>query len=87
VNGQMVSLDKWLPWYKAIVAEMGYDEGRDLKACGILAKILSPSNVEETWTEVRRLIENKEVIVWGAGPNLIEGIQLVKERRRRRSSF
>jgi uncharacterized Rossmann fold enzyme len=72
------TVDDWLPWYNRILETFGYDQRADQKATDLLSTLLAgrAGNV----TDLRKLIENKSVLVFGAGPSLEEDLkQVMKE--------
>jgi len=72
------TLDDWLPWYSKILETFGYDQREDQRATDLLS-ILLEERAEQV-AELRKLIENRPVLVFGAGPSLEEDLrQVMKE--------
>lgn len=72
------TLDDWQPWYNKILETFGYDQCEDQRAADLLSVLLDEraGNV----AELRELIENRPVFVFGAGPSLEEDLkQVMKE--------
>jgi len=72
------TLDDWQPWYNKILETFGYDQYEDQRAADLLSVLLEgrAGNV----AELRELIENRPVLVFGAGPSLEEDLkQVMKE--------
>ena len=72
------TVDDWLPWYNRILETFGYDQRVDQRATDLLSTLLAEraGNV----SDLRKLIENRPVLVFGAGPSLEEDLrQVMKE--------
>ena len=69
------TLDDWQPWYNKILETFAYDQVEDQLAADLLSALLEgrAGNV----TELREIIENKPVLVFGAGPSLEEDLKQV----------
>ena len=60
---------KWEFFYKQIIADFGFDEDKDVES----AKILDSYLIErQDVSKLKDLINNKVVVVFGAGPSLEE---------------
>ncbi len=57
--------EDWLPLYREILKEFGYDESRDREAA-VLAHKLSMEANKITSEELRKIIEGKEIVICGA---------------------
>jgi len=66
----MINYDSWKPWYEKIRKVFGYDIQKDIEASIILDSILREFDVRTALNRLKNLIKNKNVIVFGAGPNL-----------------
>jgi hypothetical protein len=72
------TLDDWLPWYNKILETFGYDQSEDQRVTDLLSKLLAGR--AEHLAELRKLIANRPVLVFGAGPSLEEDLrQAMKE--------
>ncbi len=72
------TFDDWLPWYNRILETFKYDQCRDQLAAELLSGLLSGRAGDVA--ELRKIIENKPVIVFGAGPSLEEDLKhVIKE--------
>ena len=72
------TLDDWLPWYNKILETFGYDQSGDQRATDLLSVLLEGRAGHVT--ELRKLIENRPVLVFGAGPSLEEDLrEVIKE--------
>jgi hypothetical protein len=72
------TLDDWLPWYNKILETFGYDQCEDQRATDLLSVLLA-ERVGHV-ADLRKLIENRPVLVFGAGPSLEEDLrQVMKE--------
>jgi 2-amino-4-hydroxy-6-hydroxymethyldihydropteridine diphosphokinase len=71
------TLADWLPWYNKILETFGYDQTKDQQAADLLSMMLA--NQTDHLSELRAIIENKPVLVFGAGPSLEENLKQVIE--------
>lgn len=62
------TLDNWLPWYNKILGTFGYNFDEDQQAADLLSVLLVGRAGQVA--ELRKLIENRPVLVFGAGPSL-----------------
>ena len=69
------TLDDWLPWYNKILETFGYDQCGDQLATDLLSVLLEERAGHVA--ELRKLIENRPVLVFGAGPSLEEDLREV----------
>ncbi|MCS7116539.1 MAG: DUF115 domain-containing protein [Nitrososphaerota archaeon] len=63
-----MDLSEWWPWYSKIISTFRFDRSEDQRSADILSNLLKGRGLEPS--DVRRLIEYKPVIVFGAGPSL-----------------
>ena len=72
------TLDDWLPWYDRILETFGFDPSEDQKATDLLSELLAER--AGSVDELRKLIADRPVLVFGAGPSLEEDLrQAMKE--------
>jgi len=72
------TLDDWLPWYSKILETFGYDQCGDQRAADLLSELLAERAGHVA--ELRKLIADRPVLVFGAGPSLEEDLkQAMKE--------
>ena len=69
------TLDDWLPWYNRILETFGYDQCGDQCAADLLSALLEGRAGKVA--ELRKLIANRAVLVFGAGPSLEEDLKEV----------
>ncbi len=67
------TLDDWLPWYNKILETFGYDQCGDQRATDLLSELLEGRAGHVA--ELKKLIENRPVLVFGAGPSLEEDLR------------
>lgn len=60
--------EEWEPYYRAILADFGFDEGRDARVAGRLDEVLEGERVGEEALEA--LLRGREATVLGNGPDL-----------------
>jgi len=69
-----MEIEKWLPYYDAIVADLSIDRERDELSGRMLSEMISSSGSMEprarTLQEVQDMISGRPVYVFGAGPDL-----------------
>ncbi|MHA1990066.1 MAG: 6-hydroxymethylpterin diphosphokinase MptE-like protein [Candidatus Hodarchaeales archaeon] len=75
---------QWEPYYKNILRDMDIEEKNDLKAAlfylNLVKKIDSVEEIiNKSITETKRRLKNKNVLIFGAGPNLLNHLELLKE--------
>jgi hypothetical protein len=70
---------KWEPIYKKIVKDFKFQVKLEEEAANVLDELLRNKNVLST-KELRELIENNEVFVFGAGPSLQKSIYKYQEK-------
>lgn len=73
--GEGVSLNDWWPWYDKIANIFGYDKTRDQRAADILSVLLVGKAIN--LDELRVLVADRSVLVFGAGPSLEENLRQV----------
>jgi len=69
---KQLDLNDWWPWYRRIIVMFGYDQAKDQYAADLLSKLLDGKALE--FEELRKRIENRAVLVFGAGPSLEEDL-------------
>ncbi|MEM2856704.1 MAG: 6-hydroxymethylpterin diphosphokinase MptE-like protein [Candidatus Nitrosocaldaceae archaeon] len=62
----VMELSEWLRWYDMIRSEFGYSIVDDHNAAQVLSSMLKRSEIET----LRRMIKNKDVVIFGSGPSL-----------------
>jgi hypothetical protein len=60
----------WKPFYEKILADLKIDSKMDEKASNILEDFFKKRQVKNTCKNLKLLIENKDIFVFGAGPSL-----------------
>ena len=65
---------RWRTFYRSIIDDFGYSEDEDAESAKILDDILKEKDIDAVFERVKSLIDEKEVVVFGAGPSLLEGI-------------
>lgn len=70
----------WLPWYNKILNDFSYSRARDEFAARVLAELLK-FKLKMSINELRRLIRDKNVYVFGAGDNLTLSINKIHKRK------
>jgi uncharacterized Rossmann fold enzyme len=73
------TLNDWLPWYNRILETFGYDQHGDQGAADLLSKLLEGRAGQVA--ELKKLIANRPVLVFGAGPSLEEDLKEVMKER------
>lgn len=68
----------WGPIYKKIASDFGFSIKKDIMAADILEELLQRKK-EFSIEDFNKLIHNKEVIVFGAGPSLENSIEINKK--------
>jgi hypothetical protein len=63
-----MEITQWWPWYEKIVAALGFSTESDRQAALVLRGLLSGRN--SPLAELQKLIQDRRVIVFGAGPSL-----------------
>lgn len=61
-------LSEWWSWYDKIISTFKFNRDDDQKAANLLSNLLKGKGLKPF--EIKRLIEHKPVIVFGAGPSL-----------------
>lgn len=72
-----MDLALWWPWYKKIVKEFGFDIEKDRASARIASEIVGKNFISKK--EIKNLILNKNVLVFGAGPSLDKDIEKLKD--------
>jgi len=73
----------WLDWYNWITKLLGIDESRDELATDVLSSIVGSRYADPS--ELEALIRGKTALVFGAGPSLESGVELVEKHIHSRS--
>jgi uncharacterized Rossmann fold enzyme len=68
-----MDLDSWMLEYKKICKELGIDPARDREARDIAASLISDK--PQPLQKLESLIRHRDVVVFGAGPSLEEGVK------------
>lgn len=64
----------WKPWYEMIVERLKLDKRADENAARVLDGLLPRQNI----SGLRKIVKNRECIVFGAGPSLDEDLEKLK---------
>lgn len=70
-----LELEDWWPWYRRIVETFGYSQAQDQQAADLLSALLKDKALDVS--ELERRIQNRSVLVFGAGPSLEEDLKQV----------
>jgi len=70
--------EKWKMFYRSIINDFGYSEYKDVESAEILDNIMRDKDVDVVFERLRSLINEKEVVIFGAGPSLIKSIDKYK---------
>nr|MDO8098436.1 DUF115 domain-containing protein [Candidatus Njordarchaeota archaeon] len=74
-----MEFSRWLPWYERIASKLDYSVEKDRQATQVLCEILS--GVAQPLDSLRKSIQEKHVMVFGAGPSLQKNLsELVLNR-------
>lgn len=68
-----MDLSEWMPWYEKIVQRLHLSEEEDQKATDFLSTLLKKDAL--TLDEIRGRVSGKVVIVFGAGPSLVNDLK------------
>jgi hypothetical protein len=75
-------LKEWMPIYREILLDFGFDSERDERSAQILSRLLSlKGNLNETSERLQRLINGRDVLVCGKAPTLATDIKSGKIER------
>lgn len=66
-----------MPWYSKIALAFGFNKSKDQMATDILGKLIMNKSVD--LIEVKNLLNNQPVLIFGAGPSLKKDIQRIQE--------
>jgi uncharacterized Rossmann fold enzyme len=69
--------ERWLPWYRRISERLGYDRNEDSRAALILDSMLNVRRL--SLAALRRRIEDRPVLIFGAGPSLETDLRRIKK--------
>ena len=70
----------WSLFYKEILLDFGYSEERDRESAAMLDKFLNNMDAKKTYRHLKKLLQNKDVFVCGAGPSIVEKIKKYKSK-------
>ena len=70
--------DDWKPYYLDIISQLNIDMEKDVASTEILDALLKSTDSAPLITTLRKLIHDRTVIVCGAGPSLLEHLQIIK---------
>ena len=70
----------WSLFYKEILLDFGYSEERDRESAAMLDKFLNNMDAKKTYQHLKKLLQNKDVFVCGAGPSIVEKIKKYKSK-------
>lgn len=72
-----MELKEWQPWYNKIASTFKFDRREDQRATDILSDLIQNSYIEPQ--DIRAIIHDKAVLVFGAGPSLEEDINSIRK--------
>jgi len=72
--------EEWEPIYKKIVKDLNFNIEDDKKTAYVLNKLLEYKKNPSSLNKVDDVINNKEVVIFGAGPSLKESIHKYKKK-------
>ncbi len=68
-------MEQWWPWYRRICGRLGYDPAEDRRAAEVLSGLLKGRQAH--LGDLRRRVEGRPVVIFGAGPSLESDIKRV----------
>jgi uncharacterized Rossmann fold enzyme len=71
--------DDWKPYYLDIVRQLGLDIERDMASTEMLSELLIHPDPLPLLADLQKVIQDKTVIVCGAGPSLLDHLQQIKD--------
>ena len=71
--------ERWKVFYRSIIDDLGYSEDKDMESAKILDDILKNKDIDSVFERLRSLVNGKEVVVFGAGPSLLKGIDRYRD--------
>lgn len=74
-----MELKDWYPWYNKIASAFKFDRYEDQRATDILSDLIQNNYIE--LHEIKSIIQNRPVLVFGAGPSLEEDINRIENVR------
>ncbi len=74
-----MELKEWESIYNEIIEDFGFSKEDDLKSALILSNILKNSKNNISLKYVDKLIKDREVYIFGAGPSLKEHVNILKD--------
>ena len=72
--------EEWEPTYKKIVRDFNFNIENDKKTAQVLSKLLENKKNLCSVSKIESMINNKEVVIFGAGPSLKNSIHNYKKR-------
>jgi uncharacterized Rossmann fold enzyme len=74
-----MNFNRWESFYKEIIKDFNYNIENDIKSANVLYKILQKRENIIFLKELNSLINNKEIIIFGAGPSLEKKVSKFKQ--------
>lgn len=74
----IMEYNKWKDFYNQILLDFGFSREKDEKSAKILSKMVEKKNLVKIW-ELKKIIFNKDVYVFGAGVSLQNNIKKTKD--------
>jgi len=75
-----MNISQWQHWYNRIIEELNYDPIEDRRAAKILSHLLQDKQIP--LEELKRRIEGRPTIIFGAGPSLETDIERIAHNTR-----
>lgn len=75
-----MELKEWESIYNEIIEDFGFSKEDDLKSALTLSNILKNSKNNISLNYINKLIKDREVYVFGAGPSLKEHVRILKDK-------
>jgi uncharacterized Rossmann fold enzyme len=75
-----MDMETWEKFYNKIMDDFGFDKGKDIESAMILNEIIEKEKNNIDIEEVKKLVNGKEVYVFGAGPSLKKHVKIIKEK-------
>lgn len=80
-----MNIEDWIPCYEEIRDHFGYSYEKDQQAADILSQLIG--NVAVPVEELKKGVEGKAAIIYGAGPSLVEDLKKTIETVTRAGCF
>ncbi|MEM3383764.1 MAG: 6-hydroxymethylpterin diphosphokinase MptE-like protein [Nitrososphaerales archaeon] len=71
-----MELKDWYPWYNKIASAFNFNSYEDQRAADILSELIQNNYIEPC--VIKSFIQNKPVLVFGAGPSLEEDVNRIE---------